>query len=295
MATPTTGLGTPTQINCIGNSTTANRGNIVELSLSNTTYPSTFQLNPSIVDAGGNVQTVGTAFTLTAAAGSTPTAYVLTAAAAATVVNNVPQAVYTGTVTGGGSNAFAGRQFVIAGFAASSGINNGTFQCVASTATTLTLTNANAITETHAGTAQDQTATTVYTGTITGGGSNAFAGQSFVVAGFVTNLGNNGTFYCSASSATTLTLDNPIGIAETHAATATEEEAGIVTFLSYNAGFATVSATGLLTAVKTGESIVEMAFPTFNNAVGNVVSSGNVMNGSPINKIYREMSVHVRP
>jgi hypothetical protein len=63
---------------------------------------------------------------------------------------------------------------------------------------------------------------TVYTGTFgTAAASNGFAGLVFQVAGFVTNPGNNGTFTCTASTATTLTLTNSQGIAETHAATAT--------------------------------------------------------------------------
>ena len=67
---------------------------------------------------------------------------------------------------------------------------------------------------------------TAYTGTITGGGSNAFAGLYFVVAGFV-NATNNSAyagaqgFLCTASTATVLTLTNALGIAETHAGTAT--------------------------------------------------------------------------
>lgn len=61
---------------------------------------------------------------------------------------------------------------------------------------------------------------TVYTGTITGGANGAYIGLSFVVAGF-TNAANNGIFVCSQSTATTLTLANASGVAETHAATAT--------------------------------------------------------------------------
>lgn len=61
--------------------------------------------------------------------------------------------------------------------------------------------------------------TTVYHGTITGGASNAYIGYKFLIAGFGTNQ-NNGTFVCTASSATTLTLANAAGISETHAATA---------------------------------------------------------------------------
>jgi len=60
----------------------------------------------------------------------------------------------------------------------------------------------------------------VYTGTFPNGGSNAYAGMVFQIAGFVTNPGNNGTFICSASSTTTLTLNNANAISESHAATA---------------------------------------------------------------------------
>jgi hypothetical protein len=205
--------------------------------------------------------------------------------------------VYNGTITGGASNAFAGLYFLITGFTnvADDGVifSNGTFLCVASTATTLTLNNADGVAETHAATAlgmysaepalvvgdisslsttspfngwtqydgriitadyfasptpqsnfygiiqqlqvneavvgpftltsanNTDGTNTVYNGTITGGASNAFAGKIFNVTGFVTNPSNNGEYYCVASTATTLTLDNSSGIAETHAATAT--------------------------------------------------------------------------
>jgi hypothetical protein len=62
---------------------------------------------------------------------------------------------------------------------------------------------------------------TVYTGTFPLGGSNAYVGLLFSIAGFVTNPGNNGSFLVIASSTTQLTLANPNGIAETIAATAT--------------------------------------------------------------------------
>ena len=64
----------------------------------------------------------------------------------------------------------------------------------------------------------------VYTGTVSGGDSNAFVGLTFVVAAFTTTA-NNGTFVCTASSATTLTLANASASAETHAATATASQA----------------------------------------------------------------------
>jgi hypothetical protein len=63
-------------------------------------------------------------------------------------------AVYTGTITGGTSPNFVGLNFVIAGFA--KGSNNSPpegFVCTACSTTTLTLSNPNALAETHAGTA----------------------------------------------------------------------------------------------------------------------------------------------
>ncbi|MGP8225632.1 MAG: hypothetical protein ACLQGT_05700 [Terracidiphilus sp.] len=67
---------------------------------------------------------------------------------------------------------------------------------------------------------------TAYTGTITGGGSNAFAGLYFVVAGFTKATNNSAYagaqgFLCTASTTGVLTLTNALGLAETHAGTAT--------------------------------------------------------------------------
>ncbi len=268
-------------------------------------FPTTFQLDPNIEDVAGNEYTQGTALVLTAVAASAPGVFTLTAVAAA--ANGV--AVYTGTITGGGSNAFEGTEFTIAGFATAA--NNGTFHCTASSATTLTLVNVNAVAETHAGTAQADEGTAVYTGTITGGGSNALAGQTFVVAGFA-GANNNGTFLATASSTTTLTLENAFATAETHAGTATSQESAtnLLTYVAYPAKtltgntyqpsgtsspVATVSATGLITAVKPGGVEVEVSFPTFNNSIGDIVSSGNPMNGLPINKIFVSVNVQVLP
>lgn len=61
---------------------------------------------------------------------------------------------------------------------------------------------------------------TVYNGTFPGGANNGYLGLKFLVAGFVTNLSNNGTFVCTASTLTTLTLSNANGVAETISATA---------------------------------------------------------------------------
>lgn len=62
--------------------------------------------------------------------------------------------------------------------------------------------------------------TAVYTGTITGGTTPNYVGETFVIAGFA-NAVNNGTFICTACSTTTLTLKNANAVAETHAGTAT--------------------------------------------------------------------------
>jgi hypothetical protein len=61
--------------------------------------------------------------------------------------------------------------------------------------------------------------TAVYTGTITGGSANAYAGYSVTVTGFA-NAPNNGTFLCTASSGVTLTLSNSTAVAESAPATA---------------------------------------------------------------------------
>lgn len=311
----TTGLGVAAQVLTTGNInvgvTKPGRNGII-LSLSGTSgtsgYPSTFQLTPKIVDVSGAPVPVGSAFTLTAVAAASPAPYTLTAAAPGSPFGpeGLATTVYTGTITGGASNAYEGRLFTIAGFDLTG--NNGTFECVASTATTLTLLNASGVSDTHAGTAQDQTATAVYTGTITGGASNAFAGFNFTIAGFV-GANNNGTFYATASSATTVTLVNPAATAETHAATAQPDDALALTYVAYGSKgvtntylpsgtptkVATVSATGLITAGVAGVTTVEASYPAFGQTGTTIVSSGNVMNGLPNSKVYSQINVKVIP
>lgn len=76
---------------------------------------------------------------------------------------------------------------------------------------------------------------TVYTGTITGGASNGLLGSLYTVAGF-TNAGNNGSFRAVASTATTLTLANSAGVAETATATATGTTNSITIQWAYQHG-----------------------------------------------------------
>ncbi len=68
--------------------------------------------------------------------------------------------------------------------------------------------------------ATDSGASTIYTGTITNCAANACVDGYYTVAGFA-NPANNGTFKCTASTNTTLTLNNASGVNETHAGTAT--------------------------------------------------------------------------
>jgi hypothetical protein len=84
-------------------------------------------------------------------------------------------AVYTGTITGGGANAFAGLQFVVTGFTGPAAVDNGTYICTQSTATTLTLANATAVAVTAPGTAVAQTTPTASSAADYFGGTTGFA------------------------------------------------------------------------------------------------------------------------
>src|SRR5271163_328251 len=306
----TTGLGVAAKIVVQGNELPLSSKvgyNNVTLSLTGSNgYPTTFQMNPNIEDVAGNEIAPGTAFSLTSVAASTPGVLTLTAAALATGGTTV----YTGTITGGGTNNFVGYDFTVAGFDLAA--NNGTFTCVANTTTTLTLSNANGVLDTHAATAQANQGVAVYTGTITGGGTNLFAGFTFVVAGFDL-ANNNGTFICTANTTTTLTLENAFATADTHAATATSQEiTGAATLVYYvnpaktyttgtygklpqgsTVAVASVSSTGLITALGAGGTVVEVNYPTFNNTVGTYSSGSSILNGTYLNKVYGEVNLTV--
>jgi len=130
------------------------------------------------------------------------------------------------TITGGGSNAFAGFQFIIAGF--TNAANNGAFYCVASTNSTLTLSNGSAVLETHSGTATSSTANCGYLVAAPFGlQPNALVGDTVTITGF-TNPSNNSSsiapFGVSVTSsdgsglgAPGFVIANANGIAETHA------------------------------------------------------------------------------
>lgn len=110
---------------------------------------------PGLADAGGSTAlTAANIYSVIGLAEQviiTP-AGALTLTAVAASVNG--SAVYTGTITGGGTNNYKGLYFVITGF--TNGSNNSPaqgFLCTVNTTLALTLSNPNAIAETHAGTA----------------------------------------------------------------------------------------------------------------------------------------------
>ncbi len=167
--------------------------------------------------------------------------------------------IYTGSFPDGGSNLLVGQVFTIAGF--NTPANNGTWICTANNTTTLTLANPTGVAETASvdsppthpvATSQS----TVYHGTMTSGvgsppppyaatsgAANAFAGFYFTIAGFddtvsppVNAFSNNGTFLCTASTASSITLSNANGVAATQAATATDYILTVTAANSFAAG-----------------------------------------------------------
>lgn len=130
----------------------------------------------------------------------------------------------------GGTGSY---QFTVGATAYASGLDQATFlndQFLFVSANTLTLTSV----------ATASGGTTVYTGTITGGGTQAHVGQLVTVSGF-TNSANNGTFTVVSSTTTTITLNNASGVAETHAASISGTNAGYFLITSFT--HATVATT----------------------------------------------------
>lgn len=171
----------------------------------------------------------------------------------------VPDKVYTVTVTYQKNAAQFGPFFVTAVANASSGnttytgvfnpasfpagstavitglglINSGSFTVVSSNATSLVVANPIGVSSlvltqvTVAGT------TTTYTGTITGGAANAYAGMVFTMTGFAT-VGNDVVFTVTSSTATTLVGTTTTQSNETHAGVANAAQAGYVNNLSWS-------------------------------------------------------------
>lgn len=305
----TSGLGIAAKIAVTGTETPLSSKpgyNQVTISLSGANgLPENFQLDPVLEDAGGNVITPGTAFVVASVAASAAQFTETLSAVAASVGTT---AAYT-TSSAPTASSLVGQSFVVTGFVGAN--NNGTFLCTANTTTIITLDNAAATAETHAGTATSTPKVATYTGTFTSQTTGSLVGKSVVIAGFVTNTVNNGDFIVVANSGTTtITVDNPAAISESHAATATLQE-GTNVFTYYADGTAsltsgtggapptpgttetvvTVSADGLITTNGvTGGSTVEVSYPAFNNTIGELTVGGVSL---PINKIYADIAVNV--
>lgn len=109
--------------------------------------------------------------------------------------------------------------------------------------------------------------TTVYNGAITDGAANAYANTTFVISG-CRNATNNGTFLCTASSASSLTLVNTVGVAETlpHAFTLSRVFPAVSGSLTNPSApfLTTTNYTGVIAGVNTITNIAETS--------GNVVT-----------------------
>lgn len=84
-------------------------------------------------------------------------------------------------------------------------------------------------------------ACTVYTGTFTNAGANAYAGLRITMSGSST-AANNGTYLCVASTTTTLTLTNPNGAAQSSGTEPTVFASGDVFAIALYAAAATLGA-----------------------------------------------------
>lgn len=106
-------------------------------------------------------------------------------------------------------------------------------------------------------------ATTTYTGTITGGAANAFVGMTFVITGFSNGV-NNITITVTASTATTLVCTTTAQTNETHAGTASGNQAvytGIFNAASFPLG-STATIIGFSNANNNGNFSVVLASAT---------------------------------
>jgi len=145
-----------------------------------------------------------------------------------------------------------------------------------------------------AGNASD--GSTIYTGIFTGATTGSLVGKTVVIAGFVSSYTpNNGAFIITANTNnTSITVDNPNGVAVNAAASATiQDPSNVLTYTSYSPTQATVSADGLVSSVAEGGAVIEVSYPAFDNAAGTIVSPSNPMNGLPVMKIYAEVNVQV--
>ena len=111
---------------------------------------------------------------------------------------------------------------------------------------------------------------TVYTGTFANGGTNGLAGYTFIVVDF-DNPNNNGTYLCTASSTTSVTLSNPKGVAETQTASCADQGA------TYHFSAADVGASAVI--------FYQFNYASINQQKIALVPSGVAIPGFPANTV----------
>ena len=200
----------------------------------------------AVTNTGVNTSNVATLSTVVARTNititnSTETTVALTLSAAANASGGTT--VYTGTITGGALNAFAGCTFVVAGF--TNGVNNGTFVCMSCTGANITLVNASGTAETHAGTATYSSV--VLAGTNSSGATQIIAGDSIYLSGLThaTWLNTKVAKVISITSTTSITIADPTN----HGASGSSADTGTVVsnYITY-----AITASNIAFSVDTG-------------------------------------------
>jgi hypothetical protein len=108
---------------------------------------------PAIANQTINLTYTGQVECTVAAPNGLATAVAFGLSAVAAAVSGSAAYTFTSSQASAAANAYVGRAFIVTGFVAAAGVNNGTFLCTASSSTTLTLANGGAVIETHAGNA----------------------------------------------------------------------------------------------------------------------------------------------
>ena len=148
--------------------------------------------------------------------------YFVVSSAGASGPNTTYTVIVDPSIPAVADGSLVGEWFAISGFTNLG--NNGVFKTVSNTGTSFVVANPNGVAEVANTTLTVTSANessgnlTVYNGTITGGAGNALANRFFHITGFVNNPQNNGVYWCVSSSATTLTLANAFGVAESASA-----------------------------------------------------------------------------
>jgi hypothetical protein len=137
--------------------------------------------------------------------------------------------------------------------------SGGTFACILATANNISTSGASYVQNTTQSFAVTSTAnagsnTANYQGTFTGGASNAYVGYVFTITGFATGT-NNGTFICTASTATQLTLNNPNATSQSASATATSSSANGAFFFNAQLTGSAIDGYAGLSLITTGFTV----------------------------------------